>query len=271
MDALEALYLKGDKPPATSSVLTSSSRYLNHPLLRDVYAQMGLKRDGWDLPTAWLIPEVNQAFEELTDMSRVLELLAGEKARNAEFAAFIDDRFISNLSVETLAQYPDETLGGQVRAFIQRTGFDIDFMFKGPPANDFVYLIKREVQGHDIAHMVTGLDPSPVGEIALAACNMVANSRYFSPEFAVERNKHGAFITSTSLMRTALHYPAVLEAMLEGIAIGQRMGAKMEKPLVMVKWEDYFHLTVPEARAALGIEDPPADGVWEWTYEAARG
>jgi len=271
MDAAEARYLKGDREPATSSVLISSSKYLNNPLFRDVYAQMGLKRDGHDLPAAYLIPELNDAFNELTDFSRVFELLAEEKARLPEFAAFIEAGFISTLTAESLAHHAPGTLGAQVREFIVRTGFDVDFMFKGQPANDFIYLNKREVQGHDIAHMVTGLDPSPVGEIALAACNMVSNSAYFAPEFSIERNKHAAFITSTSLMRAALHYPRTLPAFLEGIAIGQRMGAKLKRPLVMVKWEDYFDLPIHEVRETLGITDAPPDGHWEWTYEATTG
>lgn len=48
----EAEYLMGTVEPATSSVLTSNSKYLNSPLFRAVYAQMGLKRDGHDLPDA---------------------------------------------------------------------------------------------------------------------------------------------------------------------------------------------------------------------------
>jgi len=271
MDTVEARYLKGDREPATSSVLVSSSKYLNNPLFRDVYAQMGLKRDGLDLPLAYLVPEMNQAFNECTDFTRVFTLLEAEKSANPEFAAFLNARFISDLTPESLGHHPAGTLGAEVRDFIIRTGFDIDFMFKGQPANDFIYLNKREVQGHDIAHMVTGLNPSPVGEIALAACNMVSNGNYFAPEFSVERNKHNAFITSTQIMRTALHYPAVLPTLLEAIAAGQRIGAKLKNPLVMIKWEDYFDLEIPQIREILGIEDAPPDNAWDWTFDALRG
>lgn len=68
----EAAYLMGTAAPAAGSVLTSTSRYLNNPRFRDVYAQMGLKRDGHDLPPAYLIPEVNRAVAEETDLAELL-------------------------------------------------------------------------------------------------------------------------------------------------------------------------------------------------------
>ena len=61
----EADYLRGGNEPLRSSILTSNSDYLNNPRFRDVYAQMGLKKDGHDLPGAYLIPDINRAFAEV--------------------------------------------------------------------------------------------------------------------------------------------------------------------------------------------------------------
>src|SRR5438445_417080 len=91
----EASYLTGGREPAVSSVLVSSSKYLNNPLFRDLYAQMGLKRNGRDLPDAYLVPELNRAFAEVTDADAVAQLLAAERRRRPEFAAWLDERFVS--------------------------------------------------------------------------------------------------------------------------------------------------------------------------------
>lgn len=271
MSEAEAKYLKGENEPIAGSVLISTSKYLNNPLFRDMYAQMGLKRDGMDLPAAYLMPDVGRALREVAEPAKIQAAVEQEKASNAAFRAFCDKRFVSNLKIDNLSHYKEGTLGWEVFAFMKRTGFDLDFMFKGDPATDFDYLNKREVQNHDISHMVTGLDPSPVGEIALAACNLIVNQRFFSPEVAFERNKSLVFIISTSTMRTGLHYPKVMPAMLEGIAIGQEMGKQLKLPLAMVEFESFFDKSIEETREALGIRNAPPKDCWEWTFDAARG
>src|SRR6059058_5467946 len=105
----EAEYLTGSNQPVAGSILTSTSRYLNNPRFRDVYAQMGLKRDGHDLPPAYLIPEVNRAVFEETDFEQLQALLAAERERIPEFARWLDDRFVSNWTEDSVAHCSDGT------------------------------------------------------------------------------------------------------------------------------------------------------------------
>lgn len=267
----EAAYLMGTAAPAAGSVLTSTSRYLNNPRFRDVYAQMGLKRDGHDLPPAYLIPEVNRAVAEETDLAELLSMLASERTRLPEFAQWLDERFASNWTAGDVAHCAEGTVGALIRSFLETSGMDIDFMFRGEAQDDFTFINKRRVQNHDIEHMVTGLDPSPVGEIALIVANTVALFNYFTPEFANALSFQPMFLASTSLMRAACHYPAVTAAMLEGFALGHAVGAKQKRPLFMIRWEDWIDVPVSEARQRLGFEDGPQQGHWEWTHDASRG
>lgn len=267
----DADYLKGAREPVAGSVLLSTSRFLNNPRFRDVYAQMGLKRDGHDLPPAFLIPEVNRAVAEETDMARLLELLAEERALLPEFAAWLDERFVSDWSATDLSGCRDGTVGARIRRFIAESGFEIDFMFRGPPQSDFEFLLKRRVQNHDIEHMITGLDTSQVGEIALIVANAVSTFNYFQPEFANLLSFQPMFLASTSLMRMACHYPAAVPAMLEGFAIGRAVGARQTRPLFMIRWEDWIDTPCEEAREALGFGDSPGEGHWSWVDEVARG
>jgi ubiquinone biosynthesis protein Coq4 len=271
IDEQDAQYLMGVGRPRTSSILVSDSPYLNNPRVRDIFAQMGLKRNGIDLPDAYLVPEVNRALAEETDMERLHQLIVQERHRTPEFAEWLDARFVSDWGNTDLSNCAEGSVGAAIRTFMEDSGLDIDFMFRGEPANDFMYLVKRRVQNHDIEHIITGLDPSPVGEIALIVANTVACFNYFSPELAQMLSFQPMFLASTSLMRMACHYPAVTPAMLEGFALGQAVGAKQDKPFFMIRWEDWIDVPIHEARRHFRFEDGPPAGHWAWTFEAAKG
>jgi ubiquinone biosynthesis protein COQ4 len=266
----EARYLMGEAEPATSSILTSSSVYLRNPLFRDVYAQMGLKRDGRDLPSAYLVPEIQRAFDEVVPAGRLEALLAAERRQRPELADWLDARFVSRFDAVALAAHGEGTLGAAVRGFIADSGMEIDFMFRDAAQTDLDYLNKRRVQVHDIEHMVTGFDPSPVGEIALIVANITANAAYFQDETAGELNRFGVFLLSTSLMRAGLHYPKVMPAYLEGIARARALGRRQRLPLFMIRWEDYLDWPMVEIRRHFQFEDGPEPGAWAWTHDAAR-
>jgi ubiquinone biosynthesis protein COQ4 len=271
LDQKEANYLQGSNDPIAGSILISTSKYLNNPLFRDLFAQMGLKRDGHDLPGAYLIPQINKAFAEVTDVNALYGGLRAARESIPEFRDWLNARFVSTLSAATVKDYAPDTLGSRVHDFIVKSGMDIDFMFTGEPKDDYEYINKRRIQVHDIEHMVTGLDPSPVGEMALIMANNVAVTNYFGDTLGGELNRHGMFLVSTGLMRAACHYPSVVNAYVDGLSRGFALGSKQKKPLFMHKWEDYFEWTIPSIREEFGFQDGPPDGYWDWTFEAAKG
>lgn len=274
MNQNDANYLTAGKKPLTteSSILVSSSKYLNSARMRKVFADSGLRKNGWDVPLAYLVPEAIQAFEEVNDLAGTLQLIEDEKKKNAEFSAWLDARYLSKIRTEDLKDYRQGSLGAVLYEFAIKTGYDLDFLFNEPPKNDYEYLIKRIVQGHDITHMVTGLDPTPIGENALIMANYQSMSCHFSsPELAAELGKFGMFLLTTGLMQTTLHYPKVLPTYLEGVRIGMEMGKKLKKPLFYVRWEDYWDWTIPQIREELNIVGAPENDVWAWTDEAWRG
>lgn len=267
----EAAYLMGTAEPQTSSVLISNSKYLNSPLFRDVYAQMGLKRDGHDLPDAYLIPTLSRAMGEVTDPERIAALLAAERERLPEFAAWLDARYISNFTAEQVEHCAPGTLGRRIFEFITKSGYAIDFLYKDEPKSDYDYLVKRRAQNHDIEHMVTGFCPSQVGEVALMVANAVAISNYFSTDFAHELNLYGTVLMSTSLSRSGLHYPKTFTALLEGFSRGYALGAKQKLPLFMIRWEDHLERPIADIRAEFGFEDGPEPGYWDWIFQEFKG
>lgn len=270
LDAEESAYLRGGRSPVAGSLLLSTSKYLNHPGLRDVVAQMGMKRDGQDVPSAYLIPDFNKAMHELTDYPKLFAEIDAERTRNPEFAQWLDARFVSDLQPEHVKDCAPGTLGHRVHDFISKSGMQIDFMYLGDPKTDYDYINKRRIQTHDILHMVTGLDPSPVGEIALIVANAASEVAYFGDDNLFgDLNRTGMYLAATSLMRLASHYPAALGALLEGFARGHALGSKQKKPLFMNNWEGYFDWQMEDIREEFSFQDGPADGAWEWTFKAA--
>lgn len=273
IEGTEAAYLTGGRTPAQSSVLTSNSRYLNNPRFRDVFAQEALKRNGTDLPDAYLIPEINRAVAEETDMTRLYELLSEARESKPEFADWLDARFLSNWTENDLSGCADGTVGAMIRAFIETSGMDIDFMFKDLPQDDFGYLLKRRVQNHDIEHMITGFDTTQVGEIALIVANAVAVSNYFAPELAQLLSLQPLFLASATLMRFNCHYPSAMPALIEGFAMAHNVGNEVKLPLFMIRWEDHIDKPVNQIREELGMTAGPAagSGYWNWTTPLSHG
>ena len=73
-----------------SSVLISSSRYLNHPVLRELMAQEMLRRNGPDMPNTAYIPEVAQILHDLEDIPEIFRLFETEKQPLHEFRNWLD-------------------------------------------------------------------------------------------------------------------------------------------------------------------------------------
>ena len=271
LDQEESSYLRGGKEPQVGSLLRSTSKYLNHSAFRDLFAQQALRRLGSDVPAAFLVPEFQKAMGELTDYPKIFAGIESARGRIPEFARWLDERFVSDLKPEDLKDYAPGTLGARVYDFISTSGMQIDFMFLGEPKNDFEYINKRRIQTHDILHMVTGLDTSTVGEIALNVANVTAESNYYG-----DTELFGAFSVSamwfavTSLMRVSCHYPAVLPVMLEGYSRGYQLGSKQKKPLFMINWEPYFDWEIEDIREEFSFQDGPADGAWTWTGPASQ-
>lgn len=269
LDAKEAAYMQGEHEPALSSVLISNSKYLNNPYYRDAYVQHALRRHGHDLPHTYAIPMMVRAVNEVTDYPGAIQLIADEKARNREFAEWLDARRFYTYRAEDLVGYAEGTLGAEIRSFLAK-GYDMEFMYKGDVTSDFDYIVKRRTALHDLEHIVTGYGPNNAGEQALSIANVAAAAKYFTPELAQFVNMFNVWVTSSSYNRNALHYPATMPVMLEAMQKGIEFGRALKKPLFMVNWEDYLDWPLEAIATELGFTRGPGDG-WAWTSDASAG
>lgn len=254
MDNLPYL-LAGIAPvPTRSSVLVSSSAWLNHPVIRDWVSTHYLRRNGPDRPTSsdtadGLIP----ALAELRDPIRISALIAREKEINPPFREWVGEGYISRLTVEDFAQFAPGTVGGIYHRYQMDRGFALNLgrdLIK--PRDDFEFLRFRFGQIHDYEHILGGGGFDTLGEIIPYFIRMSSVHRHLSSELA------GAFTDIHVLggfripFRAGLNYPSCFLTALDLMQRAIRIGMESE-PIFMARFEDVLHLTPAEARVALGV------------------
>lgn len=159
-------------------------------------------------------------------------------SRLARQAAELENVEISINLVE-LAKLPEDTLGGAYAQHMITQGFDPEaFMTPGDSRENWVD--RRAAICHDVHHVITGFDSSPVGEFGLAAFTLV---QYW--------NLLNVFVLSflplicLSDFRLASR---LITTTLKGFVMGLDC-----KPIFGYPFENNWHKPVCEVRDELGI------------------
>jgi ubiquinone biosynthesis protein COQ4 len=259
-------YMRGGKAfNANSSILRSTSKYLNSPLVREVWSNEGLRCSGPDVFTTSLIPEFYEAFGKIMDEADVARMFKADAERLPELRAWLDERYCGNITYDQVKDCAPGTLGYGVKQLLDG-GFQLYFGRLGPAESDFDYVRKRRAQVHDMEHIITGFPGTALaGEIALFLTNMVSTYSYFQPKLAKEIALVSSFLMSAWTLRTALHNPEVMVAICDAMEKGSALGKRLKRPLFMERWEDYLDWPTPKIRAHFGLPEPEGFvGPWDW-------
>ena len=240
----------------SSSQLVSSSRFLNHAGLRDWLTLHLLRRNGQDLP----IPSdptmgLAQALNELRTPERMQALIDHEKSVNPAFCEWVEELYLSPLTEEDFAKFPEGSFGGEYYRYITEHGIALNFGWANtPPSSDWEFIQKRNGQIHDFEHLMTGGQFNSLGEILPYVVRLSNPHTHLTPEVATELSLIYIFGGSRMIFRSFLHYPetwlTVLDMIRQGLAIGQA-----SDPIMMMRYEDALHLSIPEAREMLGYRE----------------
>lgn len=256
MDNL-AYLMTSVKPVATqSSVLVSSSPWLNHPPLRDWIATQYLRRNGPDrLTSSDTADGLIALLGELRDRDRVMALIAREKATNPRFKAWVEEGYIAQLTREDFAAYAPGTVGGiyyryQVEHNIQ-LNLARDMIV---PEDDFDFMRFRFGQIHDYEHIVAGGGFNTLGEVFPYFVRLSSTFTHLSPDLALAFGDLYILGGFRLPLRSGLNYPECFLSVLENMARAIRIGMNSE-PVFMAKFEDVLDLTPAQAREALGIRE----------------
>ncbi len=113
----------------------------------------------------------------------------------------------------------------------------IELVVDQMPGEDVGYLAERGFQLHDLYHVLTGYDTTPLGEV-----------RVVSFTVAQTPAPYPALIIATRPLQAALYKPQLLPILMDAITEGWSLGRRA-KPMMPVRWEEHFERPLAEIRA----------------------
>lgn len=190
----------------------------------------------------------DNSLEVVGDMAEALvetpafDLAAEFLKRDPASAALISDRYIPPAhNLEQLLTYPQDSLGYLYAAAMKRSGFDPNLHAGMIADSDAQYVELRLSQTHDLWHVVTGFDTSPIGEIGLQAFHL----GQFPYPLAT-------MLVANSLMSSTLLMPQELPELLTAIALGWQMGQTAHS-LFAQKWEENWEKPLTQWQLELNL------------------
>lgn len=245
---------RGVMPVETpSSVLVSSSKYLNNPRLREWLSMILLRRNEADIPPPAEMYEFLPILEELRDHAAIEDMFTAERLTNPELDAWLSEGFYSTYKIEDFAQFASGSLGGIFYQWITQGNYEIQITPWREPKSQLEFYNLRSGQTHDFEHILCGGGFNFMGELVPYWYRLTNVFKFIrNPELAAELSMIQIFGSLRYTVRTLLHYPQVWDTCTDAIQRGMTVG-KASDALFMKKLEPCFHLPLEEARAALGV------------------
>ena len=168
--------------------------------------------------------------------------------QDRDVAAMMDTRYVADpVDLDELEALPTGTLGCAFARHILDHGFDPDYYRKIEVETDLDWVMMRMRQTHDIWHVVTGIDTSRLGEIAVKAFELAQTWRPLA-----------AVITCGGMMRYLMKDPDQLGDAMQHISHGYQLG-RHARPFLAQKWELHWDWPLIRWREEVGLprEVPP--------------
>jgi ubiquinone biosynthesis protein COQ4 len=260
--------LRGVTPIGTdSSMLVSSSKYLNHPRLREWIAMICLRRNGPDFPAQAEMYEFIGILNEIRDFDYIEHLFTEERKKNSVLDAWFNEWHLSKFEEDDFKHYEPGTLGSIVYREIVAKNYDLNIYKMPEPKTQLEYFSTRAGQTHDLEHIVTGGGIDYMGELVPYWYRITNQFKHLSVELAGELSVMYLLGSLRYTVRTMLHYPQCWPTCQDAIERGMRVGRE-SGPVFLAKYEDVMHLPLEEARKAIGIagvvERDTSEMSWEW-------
>lgn len=163
---------------------------------------------------------------------RWVEARLGSQAQHLKHANITID-------ISSLLELPESTLGGAYARHITSQGFDPQAFITTDDQDDN-WVRKRAALSHDVYHIITGFDGSPMGEFGLAAYCLV---QY--------RDLLNTFVLS-HVPYFMMGNPQRAASLMATLARGFNMGLR-SKPIFAYPFEANWHKSIAEVRSELGI------------------
>jgi len=156
----------------------------------------------------------------------------------------LEDRYLSPTpDVEFLASLPNGSLGKEFERYLTDNDLDANLLresaFIGAHyerGEQVGYLAERGFQLHDLYHVLTGFDTTPLGEV-----------RVVSFTVAQTPAPYPAMIIASRPLQMVLYKPELLPPVMDAITQGWALGRRA-KPLMRVHWEEHWERSLDELR-----------------------
>jgi len=163
--------------------------------------------------------------------------------------AMLADRYLSpSPDIEKLSGLPDGSLGREFARYLVDNELDANLLresaFIGAHrarGEDAGYLAERGFQLHDVFHVLTGFDTTPLGEV-----------RVVSFTVAQTPAPYPAMIIATRPLQMVLYKPELLPVVMDAITEGWALGRRA-RSLMAVHWEEYWESPLTELREEYGL------------------
>lgn len=246
--------LRGVVPAGTeSSVLRSTSKYLNDPRLREWVGMILLKKNGPDFPPQAEMHELPGILDSLRDHARIEDMFAQERKVNPALDRWFEERFISDYAIEDFRTCPAGSVGGIFYDQMKGGAYEIQIVPWTEPKTQLEFFNLRAGQTHDFEHILCGGGFNYMGELVpfwYRLTNVFKHIR--NQELAGELSVLSILGSLRYTVRTLLHYPQIWTTAVNAIQRGMRVGQESDA-LFLAKLEDMFDLPLDEARRVLGV------------------
>jgi ubiquinone biosynthesis protein Coq4 len=245
-------------PEPTSSLMRSTSRWLNHPVMREVIPIWLLRKNGPDFPVeADHTLGLATAMQEIQPAAEINEMMEAERKINPALDQFLTERFVSDYSNDSFNKFKPGTVGGIMGRQIRDFGFDLTLGVENPKdpqkLSAFEFWRLRGRQTHDFDHIIVGGGFDSIGENVVIFGRCANNARHLSPELAAALSSYTWFAGLRMMTRPMLNYPLAWPKALECVEQGMRVG-RLSTPMWNYKYEQVFEMTPTEARKHFGVE-----------------
>lgn len=149
----------------------------------------------------------------------------------------------AEMSKEHMANLPEGSLGRMYSEFMVAHKLEREFYgeFEDKIDDDLAYIRLRGRKTHDFHHVVLGLPPSELGEVAIAT-------------FYLSQNKIplGSFVLVVAFLTAFFKSPEKVDDLMDAIIYGWQQGKK-SPGFFGIKWEEKLAEPLEEIRAELNV------------------
>ena len=177
-------------------------------------------------------PEALQAFDEMALANPLAEKM-------------LQERYLSpSPDLGQRASLSEGSLGRAFEAYLRENGLDVKLLRESAfieahreRGDEVGYLAERGFQLHDLFHVLTGFDTTPLGEV-----------RVVSFTVAQSPAPYPAMIIASRPLQMVLYRPELLPPLMDAISEGWGLGRRA-RPLMDVRWEERWEEPLAEIRS----------------------